>query len=220
MVERWRPETHTFHLPCGKCTITLKDMHLQLGLPVDRSVVIGETNVVNFWFSSGDDLWRYPNDKQVTNTCPLRWLLKLIDFRGLGELNKGSVVFETLYREMYRATQPGKIKIDGCILLLQPWPQYRFLFLHPRANYQYIFSLVTRWNHGPSHMGLPAKLQDIQLLLDQQSEVELEWMRYEDPTIREVIPDEFFVNSNIWHVNVPLVVYATIEIHETDRVLR
>ncbi|MBA0646083.1 hypothetical protein Goklo_014077, partial [Gossypium klotzschianum] len=28
---------------------------------------------------------------------------------------------------------------------------------------------------------------------------------------------EFFVNPNIWHVNVPLVVYATIEMHELDR---
>ncbi|MBA0614848.1 hypothetical protein Godav_015087 [Gossypium davidsonii] len=34
-MERWRLETHTFHFPCGECTITLKDMRLQLGLPVD-----------------------------------------------------------------------------------------------------------------------------------------------------------------------------------------
>ncbi|MBA0787444.1 hypothetical protein Gotri_027212, partial [Gossypium trilobum] len=39
LVERWRLETHTFHLPCGECTIILEDVHLQLGLPVDGSVV-------------------------------------------------------------------------------------------------------------------------------------------------------------------------------------
>ncbi|MBA0776737.1 hypothetical protein Gotri_011694 [Gossypium trilobum] len=47
-----------------------------------------------------------------------------------------------------------------------------------------------------------------------------EWTPYEDSTIRAVIPDELFVNPNTWHVKVPLVVYATIEMHNTDRVLR
>ncbi|KAK5775579.1 hypothetical protein PVK06_043481 [Gossypium arboreum] len=40
-VERWRPKTHTFHLPCGECNITLEDVQLQLGLPVDGSVLTG-----------------------------------------------------------------------------------------------------------------------------------------------------------------------------------
>ncbi|MBA0667479.1 hypothetical protein Goklo_000554 [Gossypium klotzschianum] len=30
---------HTFHLPCGECTITLEDVNLQLGLPVDGYTV-------------------------------------------------------------------------------------------------------------------------------------------------------------------------------------
>ncbi|XP_017639730.1 protein MAIN-LIKE 2-like [Gossypium arboreum] len=39
LIERWRHETHTFHLPCGECTITLEDVHLQLRLPVDGYAV-------------------------------------------------------------------------------------------------------------------------------------------------------------------------------------
>ncbi|MBA0729768.1 hypothetical protein Golax_022873, partial [Gossypium laxum] len=35
------PETHTFHLPNGECTITLEDVQLQLGLPVNGSALIG-----------------------------------------------------------------------------------------------------------------------------------------------------------------------------------
>ncbi|KAG8474766.1 hypothetical protein CXB51_031469 [Gossypium anomalum] len=41
LVERWRPETNTFHSPCGECAITLEDVALQLGLPIDGNVVTG-----------------------------------------------------------------------------------------------------------------------------------------------------------------------------------
>ncbi|KAK5819773.1 hypothetical protein PVK06_024796 [Gossypium arboreum] len=43
---RWGPETHTFHLPCGECTVTLEDVALQLGLPIDGSAVTGVSAIV------------------------------------------------------------------------------------------------------------------------------------------------------------------------------
>ncbi|MFQ6657872.1 hypothetical protein Gotur_027362, partial [Gossypium turneri] len=59
-----------------------------------------------------------------------------------------------------------------------------------------------------SYVGIPTALEDIRLPLDQLSEAQ-------DPTIRVVIPDEFFQNLNIWHVKVPLVNYTTVEMHQT-----
>ena len=43
LVERWRPETHTFHMPQGECIITLEDVAVQLGLPCGGAPVIGPT---------------------------------------------------------------------------------------------------------------------------------------------------------------------------------
>jgi hypothetical protein len=34
MVDTWRPETHSFHLPCGEMMVTLEDMAMILGLPI------------------------------------------------------------------------------------------------------------------------------------------------------------------------------------------
>jgi len=35
LCERWRIETHTFHMPLGETTVTLEDVSLQLGVPID-----------------------------------------------------------------------------------------------------------------------------------------------------------------------------------------
>uniref|UniRef100_K3Z028 SWIM-type domain-containing protein n=1 Tax=Setaria italica TaxID=4555 RepID=K3Z028_SETIT len=41
MVDRWHPETHTFHLPFGEMTITMQDVAMILGLPLDGQPVTG-----------------------------------------------------------------------------------------------------------------------------------------------------------------------------------
>ncbi|KAH1064812.1 hypothetical protein J1N35_029799 [Gossypium stocksii] len=76
------------------------------------------------------------------------------------------------------------------------------------------------WNHSASYVGIPTSLEDIRLLLDQRSEAQFQWTPYEDSAIRAVTSDEFFQNPNIWHGKVPLANYATVVMHQSDRVLR
>ena len=39
LVDRWRPETHTFHLPCGEMAPTLQDVAMLLGLSITGDAV-------------------------------------------------------------------------------------------------------------------------------------------------------------------------------------
>ena len=41
LMEQWQLKTHTFHIPHGEVTITLHDVEVLLGLPVDGEVVTG-----------------------------------------------------------------------------------------------------------------------------------------------------------------------------------
>ena len=43
LVERWRPETHTFHLSVGEAIITLRDVAILTDLPVSGRAVTGPT---------------------------------------------------------------------------------------------------------------------------------------------------------------------------------
>ncbi|XP_043809101.1 serine/threonine-protein phosphatase 7 long form homolog [Manihot esculenta] len=43
LIERWRPETHTFMFPEGEMTITLQDIGLITGLPVNGAAVTGRS---------------------------------------------------------------------------------------------------------------------------------------------------------------------------------
>ncbi|KAK5793255.1 hypothetical protein PVK06_034395 [Gossypium arboreum] len=73
LMERWMPETHTFHLPRGECTITLEDVALQLGLPVDKQVIMISEIVLNKVALCRSLLGKVP-DKFEGGRISMNWL--------------------------------------------------------------------------------------------------------------------------------------------------
>ncbi|KAH1046173.1 hypothetical protein J1N35_036957 [Gossypium stocksii] len=73
LIERWRLETHSFYLPCGECTITLEDVQLQLGLPVDGSVVTESAQFAD-WGAVCYDLLGAISDNIYRGQIEMGWL--------------------------------------------------------------------------------------------------------------------------------------------------
>jgi len=74
LCERWRTETHTFHMPLGETTVTLEDVSLQLGMPIDDEPVTGGTSG-NLLQLCQDLLGDIPPENMFTgNRIKLSWL--------------------------------------------------------------------------------------------------------------------------------------------------
>jgi hypothetical protein len=51
MVDRWRPETHSFHLSCGDMMVTLEDVAMILRLPIRGCPITGRVQSAS-WHES------------------------------------------------------------------------------------------------------------------------------------------------------------------------
>ncbi|QHN88645.1 uncharacterized protein DS421_16g565230 [Arachis hypogaea] len=136
-VERWRPETHTFHMPFGECTITLQDVAYQLGLPVDGHYFqetfaecpkgADEEMVRRFarayiMMLLGTQLFA---DKSG-NRIHIRWLPFVARLEEMGGYSWGSAALAWLYRCMCRVANRHVVKLAGPLQLLQSWIFWRF----------------------------------------------------------------------------------------------
>ncbi|XP_052882258.1 serine/threonine-protein phosphatase 7 long form homolog [Gossypium arboreum] len=199
LIERWRPETHTFHLPCGECTITLEDVHLQLELPMDGDAITGSIHSAN-WGAVCYELFDAIPDNINGGRIEMGWLrdtfsepdddstelekiryarayiLQIIGGYLMPDLSQNLVNLRWLLKLVdFRAA--GEFSWGSVVLATL----YREMCWATRPNKAKIGDCLSllkswaRWNHSASYARLPTCLEDIRLLLDQRSEAQSHW---------------------------------------------
>ncbi|KAK9991515.1 hypothetical protein SO802_026500 [Lithocarpus litseifolius] len=192
LVEQWRPETHTFHLPHGEMSITLEDVEVILGLPINSEVLVGPTAVVD-----GD--WRQlcvallgfdvpANDNKIL--VGQRILISRLVERIAEPLPHDATEIQI---HQYARIEPS----PGCDY--GPWPKAPLAF-NPKSR--------------PSATALIHYRE--QLVRMQPGHIM--WQPYEADFGH--LPDFCVAGRDMWTARVPLVCFCIVETHHPDRVVR
>uniref|UniRef100_A0A7N2QZ36 Aminotransferase-like plant mobile domain-containing protein n=1 Tax=Quercus lobata TaxID=97700 RepID=A0A7N2QZ36_QUELO len=153
LVERWRPETHTFHLPHGEMSITLQDIEVMLGVPVDGLPITGAVKMdwptlcLELLGHRPPDPIPHPHENtSILAGARLRftWLdalfsdrVSVLPLQFLNPISNakryswGSGALAWLYRHLCKASESKAKQIGGAVMLVQLWAYSRFPLICP-----------------------------------------------------------------------------------------
>ncbi|RYR72780.1 hypothetical protein Ahy_A02g006992 [Arachis hypogaea] len=214
-VERWHPETHTFHMPFGECTITLQDIAYQLGLPVDGRYVNGCLTDFQTYIQGGRPAWvcfqellgvlppanqiqkfalNYSWFQETFGECPegadeeiVRRYARAYIMMLLGtQLFADKSALAWLYQCMCRVANRHVVKLAGPLQLLQSWIFWRFPGFRPAGYDTFSWPLASS-----------------------------------SPDVLQVVHPEVLEprHTALWRCVTALIYFAIIEWHQIDRVL-
>ncbi|QHO27858.1 uncharacterized protein DS421_7g211610 [Arachis hypogaea] len=155
LIERWRPETHSFHFPVGECAVTLEDVALIYGFPTNGLPVTGPT-LSSYEALEAECLDQFgvaPRQADCRGS-----FIKLTWFRALKDR---LVLVDDI--QIQRATRVECKEIDGLLTLLLAWAWISLSFLAPILSNPRIFPIANRW-HNWERENWPYRLRKLEHL--------------------------------------------------------
>ncbi|KAD6453009.1 hypothetical protein E3N88_07714 [Mikania micrantha] len=204
LIERWRPETHTFHLPIGEATVTLEDVNVLWGLPIEGGVVSGCEN-------SSTVANRIVRCQ--TLLVSLSILNNLENLTACGQLSWGSAVLAVLYRNLCKATSSNANNIGGPMYILQLWAWCRITTIAPRILHPFD---NTRPYGAICHFTFPKRASRSQLHCLQEGE--FKWRPYEE--VISFLPEICTSGIRSWQSECYVIYWDVVEFYTPQRVMR
>ncbi|XP_022020160.1 serine/threonine-protein phosphatase 7 long form homolog [Helianthus annuus] len=241
LVERWRPETHTFHLPFGETTVTLQDINVLWGLPINGEVFSGMETPITFtngvimcqnllgFTPEKNHFWgKRINSVRCTlfpvnsnNWIALHYLPFLEDLGQCSQISWGSAVLGCLYRNLCNATAPNAVGLTGPVSILQVWAWERIRCLPPEPNaiFNYRAPIAARWKGSLNAVDVPTHcLRTYRSQLQSLKEAMFIWRPYD--AMVDSLPEICTSGRNSWRCVCPLICWDVVEHHYPQRVMR
>ncbi|QHN79144.1 uncharacterized protein DS421_19g667580 [Arachis hypogaea] len=224
-IERWRPETHTFHMPFGECTITLQDVAYQLGLPIDGVPVSGCLTEFENLMEHGRPAWVWfqelfgelpPQSKIKQMTVCYTWFHERFRVLPADATDETVRVYARAYILMLLSSQlfadknanrvhlrwlPYLASLDD--LGRYSWGSaalawlYRFPTMRPTGFDRFGFPLASRWaEFVPRNDAGAQRLLSARLALDRLRVHDFVWEPYSSVDVGTVIHPEILADEH------------------------
>ncbi|RYQ92665.1 hypothetical protein Ahy_B09g098875 [Arachis hypogaea] len=242
-VERWRPETHTFHMPFGECTITLQDVAYQLGLSVDGryellGVIPPPSQVQKFavnctWFQETFGECPVGADEETVRCFARAYIMTLLGTQLFADKSSNRIHIRWL-PYVARLEEMGAYNWGSAALAWLYRCMCRVVNRHV-VNLAGPLQLLQSWifwrfprfrpagwlGYNPSGSEKGPRVQMWRLRIDMLQAMDFIWMPYSSHEVLQVVHPEVLEarHTALWRYVMSLICFAVIEWHQIDRVL-